>query len=157
MKNSEFLCLLIIIITISQTLQTKAHPPPKHHAHQPRKPSPSLKRKLQQINSLFTQSEPKAHRKLADPFTDLVYTGHKILESAIYSDTKYQNISAGKIGMVLPRDAPTMVVNELPLQRFYLNGRNSGGAAAPHYTGLQMNQRVLESVARQKYNSNGFV
>lgn len=155
MKNPGSVCLFIMLICIG--LEFKTHATSKRQRHEKSQPSRSLKRKLQTIQNLFTHTESKGPRKLADPFTDLVYTGHKILESSIYSDTQYQNISAGKIGMVLPRDAPTMVVNELPLQRFYLNGRNSMGNSSPHFTGLQMSQRILEAIPQHQTYSNGFI
>jgi len=148
---------LLFILLLSAILGFKLRPSSIRHRHLGNHPSRSLKKKLKTIQTLFAQNVPTNPRKLADPFTDLVYTGHKILESSIYSDTKYQNISAGKIGMVLPRDAPTMVVNELPLQRFYLNKRDSLGGSSPHFTGLQMHTRVLEAASHSNFYSHGFI
>ncbi len=142
MKVCFTFCLVLALSVVSlqgRLLKTKIE-----RDHRSTQPSQSLMTKMAHIKAAFQQNRKKTARKLADPFTDLVFTAHKILESSIHSDEKYKNITAGNIGMVLPRDAPTMVVNQLPLQRFYLNGRNPTGTAAPSFSGFNIHQRILE-------------
>ena len=89
-----------------------------------------LKKKLNSkpdLLELMNDKKPKKqHRKLQSPqeIIDLLKAIRLVWVDEINSAISFNKAIGGKTMVVLPRDAPTLVVNRMPLQGFKLNREN---------------------------------
>jgi hypothetical protein len=64
---------------------------------------------------------PKNRKLMLPMIIKLLKAMQKAWEVHLHGTSTFNEISGGKTSIVLPRDAPTVVVNRMPLQGFKLN------------------------------------
>ena len=87
----------------------------------------SLKPSGKDARQLLLTQLKRHHKKTKDPrdlFIIQILEATQMKGLVQISDAMWgKDMTGGRMALILPRDAPTMVINQMPMQQFRLNGQ----------------------------------
>ena len=134
-------CLISPVLTVPKLITHAILKSPNH--------SQSPIDLLELLNHKNTSQNPKKGRKLMLPvIVKLLESMQKLWENHIHMTTTFNEVSGGKTSIVLPRDAPTVVVNQMPMQAFRLS---SNPTPNPNFQKNLFYRILVENSTPEKY------